>query len=188
MWPNFVTIREEIKSWLALLLLGEDRGSLFGGGSVRYIALLLIGIVATVASPRDAKATLWITGDKGGTILEYAERYAQVRQTGEQVIIDGKCLSACTMVIGMVPRNRICATPKAMLGFHAAFLRTSDGGTRASTDATKFMMKAYPPEVRTWIKQHGGLTTRMIFLMGSELAGFVPTCGATAGASARVAR
>jgi hypothetical protein len=155
---------------------------------MRYIAFLLIGIVGATASARDAKATLWITGDRGGTILEYAERYAQVRQTGEQVIIDGKCLSACTMVIGMVARDRICATPKAMLGFHAAFVRTTDGGTLASTDATKFMMKAYPPEVRKWIKQHGGLTTRMLFLMGSELAGFVPTCGATAGASARVSR
>jgi hypothetical protein len=155
---------------------------------VRYIALLLIGIIAAAASAQDAKATVWITGDRGGTILEYAERYAQVRQTGEQVIIDGRCLSACTMVIGMVPRDHVCATPRAMLGFHAAFVRTTDGGTRASTDATTFMMKAYSPEVRNWIKQHGGLTTRMIFLMGSELSRFVPTCGATAGASARVSR
>jgi hypothetical protein len=155
---------------------------------MRHAAGLLVAIVATAVSASYAKATLWITGDNGGTILEYAQRFHQARQAGEQVIIDGKCLSACTIVIGMVPRDRICATPKALLGFHAAFSRTSDGGTVASTDATKFMMNAYPPAVRRWINQHGGLTTQMIFLMGSELARFVPTCGATAGSTIRVSR
>jgi hypothetical protein len=155
---------------------------------MRHIAVLLVGIVAAAVSTSDAKATLWITRDNGGTILEYAQRFQQARQAGEQVIIDGKCLSACTMVIGMVPRDRVCATSKAMLGFHAAFRRTSDGGTVASTDATKFMMNAYPPGVRKWINQRGGLTTRMMFLMGSELAAFVPTCGATAGVNSRVSR
>jgi hypothetical protein len=155
---------------------------------MRHITVFLVGIVAAAVPTSYAKATLWITGDNGGTILEYAQRFQQASQAGEQVIIDGKCLSACTMVIGMVPRDRVCATPKAMLGFHAAFRRTPDGSTVASTDATKFMMKAYPPAVRKWINRRGGLTTQMIFLMGSELATFVPTCGATAGSSARVSR
>jgi hypothetical protein len=150
---------------------------------MRHTAVLFIGIIATAISTSYANATIWITNDQGGTILEYAERFRQIRATGEQVVIDGNCRSACTMVIGMIPRGRVCATPKAILGFHAAFVRTSDGGTATSTDATKFMMNAYPPAVRKWINQHGGLTTRMIFLMGSELAGFVPTCGATAGSN-----
>ena len=49
---------------------------------------------------------------RGGTILDYAERFRQARAAGEQVIIDGNCLSACTMVIGMLPRDRVCATLK----------------------------------------------------------------------------
>ena len=154
---------------------------------MRRIAVL-VGIAASVVSTSYAEATIWITGDKGGTILEYAERYRQAREAGEHVIIDGDCLSACTMVIGMIPHDRVCATPKAVLGFHAAFRRTADGGTVASTDATKFMMNAYPPELRKWINQHGGLTTQMIFLMGRELATFVPTCGPTVGTSARISR
>jgi hypothetical protein len=80
------------------------------------------------------------------------------------------------MVIGMVSRDHICATPNAMLGFHAAFRRTETGAIVASTDATKFMMDAYPPAVRNWIKQRGGLTREMIFLTGSELAAFVRPC------------
>ena len=92
------------------------------------------------------------------------------------------------MVIGMVPRDRICATPNAILGFHAAFRKTWYGGMVDSTDATKFMMNAYPLAIRKWINQHGGLTAQMIFLMGRELAMFVPTCGATVGTNAHVAR
>jgi hypothetical protein len=88
------------------------------------LATFGLAIVAASLCASYANATLRITEDTGGTILEYAQRYHRVRDSGERVIIDGKCLSACTMVIGMVPRNRICATPNAILGFHAAFRRT----------------------------------------------------------------
>jgi hypothetical protein len=155
---------------------------------MRHTVVLFAGILAAAISASYAKATIWITNDRGGTILDYAERFRQLRASGEQVVIDGNCRSACTMVIGLIPRGQVCATPRAVFGFHAAFRRTSDGGTVASTDATKFMMSAYPPEVRNWINQRGGLTTQMIFLTGSELAAFVPTCKATAGSNIRVSR
>jgi hypothetical protein len=149
---------------------------------MRQGAVLLSGIVAAAISTSCANATMWITGDRGGTVLDYAERFRQARAAGEQVIIDGNCLSACTMVIGMLPRDRVCATSKAVLGFHAAFRPTSDGRKVASTDATQFMMNTYPPELRKWISQRGGLTTQMLFLRGPELASFVPKCGTSVGA------
>jgi hypothetical protein len=141
--------------------------------------LVVFGVTAawaTLGASYTANATLWITGDNGGTILEYAQRFQKARDSGERVIIDGKCLSACTMIIGMVPRNHVCVTSNAVLGFHAAFRRTETGTIVASTDATKFMMDAYPPAVRKWIKQRGGLTTQMIYLSGSDLTAFVPSC------------
>ena len=155
---------------------------------MRHTVVLFAGILAAAISASYANATIWITNDRGGTILDYAERFRQLRESGEQVVIDGNCRSACTMVIGLIPRGQVCATPRAVFGFHAAFRRTSDGGTVTSTDATKFMMNAYPPEVRNWINQRGGLTTQMIFLTGSELAAFVPTCKATAGSNIRASR
>src|ERR1700686_3733152 len=131
---------------------------------MRRITVLFAAIFASAVFTSYAKATIWITGDIGGTILDYAERFRHAREAGEQVIIDGKCLSACTMVIGMIPRGRVCATPNAVLGFHAAFRRTSDGGMVASTDATKFMFNAYPAEGRKWINQRGGPTNQMFYL------------------------
>jgi len=46
-------------------------------------------------------------------------------ENGEQVMIDGTCASACTMLLGVIPRNRICVTPRAVLAFHSAWTPTS---------------------------------------------------------------
>jgi hypothetical protein len=34
----------------------------------------------------------------------------------------------------------------------------------------------YPAEIRAWISSHGGLTTKMIYLQGKELAAMYPPC------------
>jgi hypothetical protein len=153
---------------------------------MRQPIVLLVTVVTTLISPPAAQAAMRITGDPGGLIIEYAQRFLHARASGEQVIIDGACLSACTLAIAMLPREQICTTPKAVLGFHAAWRPTSGGGKETSYLATQAMMELYPTDVRGWIGRHGGLTSRMIFLRGRELATMVPACGETGGAVARI--
>ena len=50
-----------------------------------------------------ASATMRIAGDRGGQIGQYLQNFAAVRSSGERVVIDGNCLSACTMVLGLIP-------------------------------------------------------------------------------------
>jgi hypothetical protein len=126
-----------------------------------------------------------ITADRGGLMVDYATRFMQARESGEQVVIDGACLSACTMVIGFVPRDRICATRNAVLGFHAAWKPDGAGGKVTSAPATQALLSVYPPAVRSWIARRGGLTPKMIFLRGRELAAFVPACGGPAPSAIR---
>ena len=145
------------------------------------VALLMAAVAAMWISAPPAQATMRITEDPGGLIIEYAQRFLQARASGEPVVIDGACLSACTLAIGMLPREQICATAKAVLGFHAAWRPTSGGGKATSSVATQAMMELYPADVRGWIGRHGGLTPRMIFLQGRELSAMVPTCGETGG-------
>jgi hypothetical protein len=95
---------------------------------------------------------------------------------GDPIIIDGACLSACTLAIALLPRGQVCATPKAVLGFHAAWRRTPNGGRVTSPLATQVMYEAYPANVRKWIARHGGLSERLILLKGRELAAMVPAC------------
>ena len=91
----------------------------------RRLAALFVSLALSIAS---ASATVLIVEDGGGRMEDYAARFRQVRQSGQAVVIDGPCLSACTMVLGIVPLDRICATPNAVLGFHGAWAYDDDGG------------------------------------------------------------
>jgi hypothetical protein len=148
-----------------------------------------VAVLSTALSSTSASATVLISGDVGGKMEDYAARFQQVRGTGEPVVIDGTCLSACTMLLGLVPLNRVCATSRAVLGFHAAWEYDNSGARVASASGTRELMKTYPAPVRAWIARHGGLTPNMLFLRGRELAAILPLCGtASRAASAGHAR
>lgn len=138
--------------------------------------LAAVVILSAVLMGTPAFATMLINGDNGGKMEDYTARFRQVRDSGDSVIIDGTCMSACTMVLGLVPHDRICATPNAVLGFHAAWEFNKSGGRIASPSGTRELMKAYPASVRAWIARHGGLSANMIFLRGRDLAGIVKPC------------
>ena len=146
--------------------------------------LLAAAVVAAALSTTSVSATVLIDRDNGGPVEEYIARFLQVRGSGELVVIDGECLSACTMVLGLLPRGRVCVTPNAVLGFHAAWRFDDAGGHVTSASGTRTLMKTYPAPVRTWIAQHGGLTPNMKILHGRELAAIVPPCDDASGAAA----
>jgi hypothetical protein len=146
---------------------------------MRHASLMLVGIAAVVILVSPADATMRITGDPGGLVVDYVNRFEAARANGELVIIDGACLSACTLAIAILPRGQVCATPNAVLGFHAAWQPTENGGRVASPAATQAMYEAYPANVRKWIARRGGLSKRVILLKGRELIAAVPACGLT---------
>ena len=123
-----------------------------------------------------ASATMRIAEDHGGEVGKYFKAFVKVRSTGERVVIDGDCLSACTMVLGLVPSKQICATPRARFGFHAASKLNNDGRLVTSAVATDVLWDFYPASVRRWIIRHGGLTKQMIYMEGRSMDGIVATC------------
>src|SRR5262247_719671 len=137
---------------------------------------LLLGAALAASVATSASAAVRIRGDSGGQIGPYLEKMALLRGSGERVIIDGPCLSACTMVLGVIPRERICVTPRARLGFHAAWHPGEDGHPIPSREATKLLMDIYPEHVRSWIARRGGLSPRMMYLSGRELAAMYHSC------------
>jgi hypothetical protein len=141
---------------------------------------LALAAALLVSSLTPASAAMRISGDRGGQIGRYLQAFAMLRSSGERVIIDGNCLSACTLVLGMIPRGRICATSRARLGFHAAWMPDADGRPVTSSLGTRALWNAYPPAVRHWIARHGGLSRHMIYLQGRALLSFVPSCQAVA--------
>ena len=79
---------------------------------MRITSLALLSLSVLVATP--ARADLHIRRDHGGYVEEYKAKYKLIRERKERVIIDGICNSACTLVFGIVPMNKICVTPKAI--------------------------------------------------------------------------
>jgi hypothetical protein len=128
-----------------------------------------------------ASATVRIASDSGGQIGPYLEKLETLRNSGENVIIDGTCLSACTMVLGVIPRDHLCVTPRARLGFHAAWKPDGEGHQITNPEGTELLMSRYPKQVRDWITQHGGLSPRVIYLDGHDLASMFPSCQTDAG-------
>ncbi len=137
-------------------------------------ALLALFLVLAAAAP--ASADLRIRASPGGQIGRFVDLFEAVRQSGERVIIDGPCLSACTLVTSVLPRSQICVTRRAALGFHAARSVDRYGRFRLEQEASAAVLDAYPMPVRSWIIRHGGLTSRLIVLRGRELAAMYPRC------------
>ena len=136
----------------------------------------LLATALQLGGVRASDAVVRIVEDRGGRIETYVDKYQGVRSSGEMVIIDGFCASACTIVLGTVPHDRICVTSRAKLGFHAAWDPGSGGRKMTNPEATQTLYSMYPFEVRRWIDQRGGLTPRMILLSGRQLAAMYRPC------------
>ncbi len=143
----------------------------------------LLAIVLLVAGMGASRAVVRIADDRGGRIGTYVDRYQGLRSSGEYVIIDGLCASACTIVLGAIPHDKICVTSHANLGFHAAWDFGANGHAVTNPEATQMLYSMYPSQIRHWISQRGGLTPRMIFLHGRQLQAMYRPCYLDAQAS-----
>jgi hypothetical protein len=137
---------------------------------------IFLASLLCAAVPGLARAEIRILGSSGGEVGSFLDLFERVRQSGERVVIDGPCLSACTLVLSVVPSNRICVTRRAVLGFHAARSIDRRGRTYAEPEASELVLEAYPAAVRGWIRRRGGLTSHLLLLRGRELAAIYPSC------------
>jgi hypothetical protein len=138
---------------------------------------VLAGALASALSIGTASADMRIVSDPGGEVSSYIEKFQEVRDSGEHIVIDGPCLSACTLLTGIVPRDHVCVTRQAVLGFHAASYYDDASRSLVPTrEGSRVVMQYYPAQIRSWINRHGGLTPRLITLRGRELSALYQTC------------
>ena len=142
----------------------------------RIIMVILLGAVLWLFASVFAHAEVRILESPGGEVGPFLELFDKVRKTGERVVIDGPCMSACTLVLSVVPSDRICVTRRAVLGFHAARSIDRRGRIYAEPEASEAVLEAYPGPVRDWIVRRGGLTSRLLLLRGRELASMYRPC------------
>jgi hypothetical protein len=141
---------------------------LAGALALAFVTLFQIGA---------ASADVRIVNDPGGEVASFVRKYHAMRAAGEHIVIDGPCLSSCTLLTGIIPRNHVCITRRAVLGFHAASYYDDASRSLVPTQrGSRFVMQLYPQEVRAWINRHGGLTPQLIMMRGPDLAALYPTC------------
>jgi hypothetical protein len=85
---------------------------------------------------------------------------------GVNVRIVGPCQSACTILLGHIPRGRICVTPNASFGFHLAKKQIG----------TDIMLRSYQADIRGWIDRHGGLRKDFIWMRAPDIYRFFKKC------------
>jgi hypothetical protein len=137
------------------------RGSTFSGHhreaklrrSIVTAVFLLVGLAPALADVR-------ILASPGGDVVQFLKLFEILKHSGERIIIDGPCYSACTLVLTEIPRNHICVTSRAVLGFHAPRVVDQDGREYDASGAKRLIAATYPTAIRGWIDQHGGLAAK----------------------------
>jgi hypothetical protein len=135
---------------------------------MKWLAIVA-GALASALVTCAASADVRIVGDPGGEVSSYVEKFSEIRASGQRIVIDGPCLSACTLFTGIVPRDHVCVTRRAALGFHAASYYNDAARSLVPT-------RRGSAEIRSWINHHGGLRPQMIVMRGRELSALYPTC------------
>lgn len=137
---------------------------------------IVAGLFLLFALVQPSSAMTRIAEDMGGSLGDYLLMFAAMRDSGERVMIDGSCFSACTLVTALIPKDKICITERAMLGFHAGWFENKAGQRVTSPTGTKVLYEMYPPVIRRWIARQGGLGKHTIVLTGPELAAIYRNC------------
>jgi hypothetical protein len=113
-----------------------------------------------------------IANDNGGDLGIYDERYRTAVALGATFRIDGRCRSACTLVLAWA--DRVCVTERAALGFHQV---RDESGQPVQSESDR-LMSLYPAPVREYISDHGGLPPPWgtMWVSGPALRGLVKPC------------
>jgi hypothetical protein len=127
---------------------------------------LVAGVLFLLLAGPAAAETIEIYDNHGGSVVQYNKRWAGLAARGVNVKIVGPCQSACTVLLGHIPRGRICVTPNASFGFHLA----------KKSHATAILRKSYQSDIRAWIAKHGGLTEQFIWLRAPEIYRYFKKC------------
>jgi len=112
--------------------------------------------------------TIDVSDNHGGIVSQYDARWAAYAAQGDSVRIVGPCQSACTVLLGHIPRSRICVTPQASFGFHLA----------AYPSSTAILWNAYQGHIRSWINTHGGLKHTFMWMSAPDTYRYFKRCRA----------
>lgn len=119
----------------------------------------------------------------GGSVDKFMWAAADVLESGRQVKIAGRCVSACAIFADLA-RPNVCITNRAVFGFHLATTTTmvfeKRGGLLYLGYRITFRVEKGKPVVSSdidqWVEHHGGWTSRVLLMNAKEASAFWPMC------------
>jgi hypothetical protein len=118
-----------------------------------------------------------VANDPGGDVIAYVRGWEYIATLESPIEIRGYCVSACTLVLGLVPADRVCVGEDAYFGFHSVSINYH-GHT---AEGTRYLWSYYPPHVQEEIRNKGwdggaGKRSSGMFLVDGTT--FFPLCEA----------
>ena len=117
---------------------------------MKWLTALLLAAALCVAHAAPSPAIV-IRNSPGGLIADFVQRYQRIEAAGDHVVVEGMCASACTTMLGIIDRDRVCVTPGTWFGFHSAF----DMDGKFSVDGTRWLWSLYPRDVQKELSARG---------------------------------
>lgn len=134
---------------------------------------VILAFIALLFFIAPANATVKIsTLDPGGSVQTYLDYWTRVANSGENVVIDAPCISACSFFLGMVPEDKVCITARASIGVHQLSMDDEPNPILSAS----FYRWLYPQWVQQWIKDHGGLRADVMFMYPEDTKGHIALC------------
>jgi len=88
--------------------------------------------------------------DPGGSIADRMQQIERIEKSGTLFRIDGMCISACTMYLGL---KSVCVAPRTVLGFHSSYTQSPLGRPEPSKYGNAVVMSYYPEKIRKWVQE-----------------------------------
>ena len=144
------------------------------GPVIAAMAAALGCLLSASARPAvaDSPIAAFVWNDSGGRVLAYRIRAMKLRQEGTRLEFHGACASACTLYLAL-PSRQLCITRNVSFRFHAPYGASESGNAVAAA----YMMKLYPPWVKSWLLENGGLSPQIQIMNYSYARQYMKTCG-----------
>ena len=113
----------------------------------------------------------------GGLIERFKADALRLRAQGRLMVIDGECISACTVAADRA-RPNACITPRATLHFHKQYVWDVKGCFIHRSD----MYHDYSAEFAAWVRGKGGFPgddlqdNALLKMSNAEASAFFPRC------------
>jgi len=141
-----------------------------------FFLILAAARSAIAAVHKDpATNTVHIYYDDGGQIDSYLSKFKALRMSGQRVVIDGICASACTIFAWRHSVQSYLRYAKRRVGRP---FRLEPDAYRSASQSARHSISMVPlsRRLRQWISRHGGLRPEMIYLRWPEVATLLPVC------------